>query len=199
MQSFAQHLYTFFLHLGGFGLLLMGLADSSFLLLPLGNDILIVGLTAKNPDRYLYYIAMAAAGSIGGCLVLDWLARKGGETWLTKFASKRQLEYVQKHVEKRAGLMLAISALGPPPTPFSPVVAGASAFQYPRTKMFGILVPARLFRLAVPAVLAHFYGKRVLQIADQPWVHPALVALVTLYVAATIYTIVRWWRVGREK
>lgn len=199
MHSFAQHLYAFFAHLGGFGLLLMGLADSSFLILPLGNDILIVGLTAQHPDRFLYYILMALIGSIGGCLLLDWLARSGGEKWLRKFTSKRQFEYVKKHVEERAGLSLLISAAGPPPTPFSPVVAGVAAFQYPRRKMYGILIPARLVRLSIPATLAHFYGRHILQLADNAWVHRALLALVTLYIAATIYTLIRWWRQGRQK
>jgi hypothetical protein len=42
MSHVLQSLATFFFSLGGFGLLLIGILDSSFLFMPLGNGLLVV-------------------------------------------------------------------------------------------------------------------------------------------------------------
>ena len=43
------------MHLGGVGLLIMGVLDSSFLVLPLGNDLLVIALTARQHMKVFYY------------------------------------------------------------------------------------------------------------------------------------------------
>ena len=66
MHGILWEFARFFAHLGGFGLLLLGILDSSFLFMPLGNDLLVVALTAQRHNRMLYYAAMASAGSVIG-------------------------------------------------------------------------------------------------------------------------------------
>ncbi len=78
MHAFAQHLYVLFAQLGAAGLVLLGVLDSSFLFMPLGNDLLLVGLTTQHHSRIYYYVPLAAFGSMLGVLVLDLVARKGG-------------------------------------------------------------------------------------------------------------------------
>jgi membrane protein YqaA with SNARE-associated domain len=58
-------------HIGGIldgpAMFLIALLDSSFLSIPEGNDILIVGLSiGKAWSRIAYYVAVTAAGSITG-------------------------------------------------------------------------------------------------------------------------------------
>ena len=53
--------------------------DSSFLFLPLGNDLLLVALTARNHGSMPFYVVMATVGSVLGCLLMDIVSRKGGE------------------------------------------------------------------------------------------------------------------------
>lgn len=48
--------------LGGVGLLLSALIDSSFVPLPLVTDLLLMELSSRHPLRMPYYAAMAAAG-----------------------------------------------------------------------------------------------------------------------------------------
>src|SRR6266540_1985280 len=101
--------------MGGVGLILMGLLDSSFLFMPLGNDLLVLGLTANHPRRLLYYASMATVGSLAGCALIDWISRKGGEEGLSRVLPKRRIEYVKRKVSKNAGWPLAVAALMPPP------------------------------------------------------------------------------------
>ena len=50
----------------GIGLLVLGILDSSFLFAPLGNDLLVVAVTARHRDipEMLYYAGMSTVGSV---------------------------------------------------------------------------------------------------------------------------------------
>ena len=47
MHELIRHALHFFGRMGGFGLIRFGILDSSFLFLPLGNDLLLIVLTAQ--------------------------------------------------------------------------------------------------------------------------------------------------------
>src|ERR1051325_9254680 len=106
--------------MGGFGLVLLGILDSSFLFMPLGNDLLIVALTARRHSLMPVYAALASTGSVLGCLLIDVVFRKGGEGGLEKHLSRKRLDYIQRNVKKSAGWALAVACLMPPPFPFTP-------------------------------------------------------------------------------
>ena len=72
--------------IGGVGLLLIGFLDSSFLPLPIINDLLVVELSMRNHARMPYYALMATVGSVLGCVFLYFIARKGGEIFFRKRA-----------------------------------------------------------------------------------------------------------------
>src|SRR5580692_2334551 len=120
---------------GGLGLLTLGAFDSSPLVVPLGNDLLVLALSARYHDRMLYYALMATLGSLIGCMLTVWLGQKGG-TQLKKFASRERLLNIEKKMQKNAAWTLIVASLMPPPFPFTAVVAGAAAFKYPSKKLF---------------------------------------------------------------
>jgi membrane protein YqaA with SNARE-associated domain len=179
--------------MGGFGLLILGILDSSFFLfMPLGNDLLMLGLTAQNHKKLLYYAAMAAAGSAIGCLLTDAVARKGGEEGLPRLLPPKRIEYVKKKLSKKAGWAIALGALMPPPFPFTAFVAASAAFQYPRKKLFSVLVPARFARFCVIGLLAIFFGDGVLRIADSPFVEYTLIGVVIISIVGSAVSVYRW-------
>src|ERR1700759_1967848 len=104
MHNFAHALFQFFWHLGGPGLLILGILDSSFLFAPLGNDLLVVAMTAHYHSlaRGLYYAAMSTVGSVMGCLLVDVLLRRAGEKGLETYLPKGRVDYVKKRMEKNA-------------------------------------------------------------------------------------------------
>src|ERR1044072_6670610 len=78
--------------LGGLGLILMGLIDSSVIPTPGGLDALTIVLTAHERDDWIYYAAMATVGSVLGGYITYRLGRKGGEKALEQKLSKKKIE-----------------------------------------------------------------------------------------------------------
>jgi membrane protein YqaA with SNARE-associated domain len=200
MKHLTGVLFGLFAKSGGFGLLVLGILDSSFLFAPLGNDLLVVGLTARQRDlpRMLYYAGMSTVGSVLGCLLVDVVFRKAGEKGLEKHLSKRRLEYVKRKVTGNAAWALVVAAIAPPPFPFTPFVMAASALQYPRKRMLAVTGVARMFRFTVLGVLAYFYGKRILKWADSDVVQWVLIGLVVFCTIGSIVSVVGWIRRSRK-
>lgn len=119
VHALVRHLYLRLAHLGPWGLLILGALDSSFLFLPLGNDLLIVGLTTQHPEILPLYAPVATLGSILGCIFLDLVVRKQGEEGLEKIAGKKRMKYLKKKIAERAAFSLALASLAPPPFPFT--------------------------------------------------------------------------------
>jgi membrane protein YqaA with SNARE-associated domain len=189
----------FFAHLGGLGLLLLGILDSSFLFMPLGNDLLVVGLTASRHGRMPYYAGMAAAGSVIGCYLTDLVCRKGGEKGLKEKFSGRAFQYVENRIKKNAGPALALACVLPPPFPFTPFIIVMSAMQYPRWKMLGIVAAGRAIRFSVEGVLAIFYGRRILEFAKNDILQDIVIGLVVVSVIGSIWSIYTWVQRARTR
>src|SRR5260370_19070488 len=67
------------IHLGGPGLILLGLADNSPIPLPGSMDVATILLAAHNRNMWIYYAIMATAGSVLGGYLTYRIARKGGK------------------------------------------------------------------------------------------------------------------------
>lgn len=181
----------------------MGVLDSSFLFMPLGNDLLVIALTARHEARMPYYAVMATLGSVGGVLLIDVLSRKGGEKGLTGRVPPERLAYIKGKMEKRAGWAIAIASLMPPPFPFTPFVIAAAALQYPRKRLLAIIAASRLLRFSVAGVLAIIFGRRIIKMADSPIVEYTIVFIVIVSIAGSAFSIYSWIRrskgAGRAK
>jgi len=182
---------------GGWGLLTLGAFDSSPLIVPLGNDLLLLALSARYHDRMLYYAVMATLGSLIGCLATVWVSRKGASQ-LKKVASSDRLGNIQKQVEKRAGWSLVLASLMPPPFPFTPIVAAAAAFKYPRKKLFSYVGVGRFARFVIEGALAIHYGRWIIRQARSPILEDAMIALIVISIGASAITIYQWKERGKR-
>lgn len=146
---------------GGGGLFVVTFFDSSVLSFPFFPDAVLIQLCVANPARMPYYAAMAALGSLCGCVVLYGLAKKGGEAFFHKHA-RRKAEKIKEWVEKNAFLSAFIPAILPPPFPFKPFVLAEGVFQVPwRTFVMAILL-GRGLRYGAEGILAVRYGDSAL-------------------------------------
>jgi membrane protein YqaA with SNARE-associated domain len=193
LKALVLHLASFLASLGALGLFLFGIIDSSFFFLPLGIDLLLVALTARHHDRMLLYAAMCAAGSVIGCFTTDWLSRKGGEAGLEGRVSPRRLAYVQKQVTKHGGVALALASMMPPGFPFTIVVVVAAALKYPRAKLLSIVAVFRFIRFAIEGLLAIWFGRRILKMAELPAVQWAIFVIVVVSVVGSAWSIYGWF------
>jgi membrane protein YqaA with SNARE-associated domain len=144
---------------GGLGLFLIAFLDSSVLTFPVINDLLLIDLSIHSPARMPYYAAMATLGSVGGCLLLYYIARKGGEAMFRKNAGPRA-ERIQAWIKRNGFVSILLTALLPPPTPFKVFVIAAGALKMPvRTFVLGLMV-ARGLRFFAEGFLAIKYGNQ---------------------------------------
>lgn len=198
MKAIAGHLFVVFTHLGGLGILLLGVLDSSFLLfVPLGNDLLIIAMSAKRHSLMPYYAAMAAAGSLLGCALTDAVARKGGEKGLENHVPAKRLEYVKKRVKNNAAWALSFAALMPPPFPFTAFVAAAAALQYPRKKLLALVGASRLVRFSIEGTLAILMGRKLLRLARTRTFEDAVVLLMVVSIVGSVISVYAWARRSR--
>ena len=126
-MKFFHPLLHFLFHIGYFGPLLMGVLDSSFLFLPFGNDLLVVGLVAQHKHGVPLYVLAAACGSTLGVLALAMVSRKLGEEGIRKLAGQKKYDRLKKRVGTHSGVAVLIGGLAPPPFPFTMVIAAAAA------------------------------------------------------------------------
>jgi len=200
MKHLGQVLMAAVWKFGGFGLFALGILDSSFLFAPLGNDLLVVAMTARNRSipLMLYYAAMSTAGSVLGCLLVDLIFRKAGEKGLERHLSRRRLEYVKGKVSGNAAWAVVIASIAPPPFPFTPFVMAAAALQYPRKRLLALTAASRMFRFTALGVLALLYGKRILEWAESDVIQWLLIGLVVVCVAGSVVSVVGWIRRSRR-
>jgi membrane protein YqaA with SNARE-associated domain len=199
LRSFLFQIAWTLYALGGIGLLIMGVLDSSFLFMPLGNDLLVIALTARHEARMPYYAAMATAGSVLGVLLIDIISRKGGEKGLEGRVPEHRLEYLKQRIRRRAGWAISFAALMPPPFPFTPFIVVAAALQYPRRRLLAVVAASRLVRFSVAGALAIVFGRRILQMAESPALQYGVVALVLVSVAGSAFSIYSWIKRSKHK
>jgi membrane protein YqaA with SNARE-associated domain len=172
---------------GGLGLFLIAFLDSSVLTFPVINDLLLIDLSIRFPARMPYYAAMATIGSVGGCLLLYYLARKGGEAMFHKHAGPRA-QTIRAWIKRNGFLSILVTALLPPPNPFKIFVIAAGAFEMPvQTFVLGLLA-ARGIRFFGEGFLAIRYGNQASQFLVT---HKLEVAGITLGVVLCLYLLSR--------
>jgi membrane protein YqaA with SNARE-associated domain len=199
MKHVASVLFALVWKLGGPGLLILGILDSSFLVAPLGNDLLVVAMTSYNRDwaHVLYYSFMSSAGSALGVMLIDVVVRGLGEAGIERHLPRKRMAYVKTKVQKNAVWALIVAALAPPPFPFTPFIVAASALQYPRMKLFTVVGLARMVRFGGLGVLALLFGHDILRWFAKPYVQWFCLGLVIIAVLASAISVFGWIRRSR--
>jgi membrane protein YqaA with SNARE-associated domain len=186
------------LKLGIGGPLLLGIADSSFLFLPFGNDLLVVILVARDHARIAAYVLSAAIGSTLGVLLLDAVCRKGGEEGLKKWMKPARFAYFKRRMASRAAIAISTACIAPPPFPFTLVIASASAFAYPRQKLLSLVFLARAVRFIIVGLLAIRFGRQILRIANAPETQWIMLGFVLICTIGSALQVMQWVRRSRS-
>lgn len=125
MRVLAFSIRAVAISLGGLGLFLVTLLDSSFLSLPELADLLLIYMVVQHKDRMLFYAAMCTIGSLAGCFVLYLITRVAGEAFMRRHFTERHIERGLKVFQKYGLLALIIPSVLPPPMPFKIFVLAA--------------------------------------------------------------------------
>lgn len=199
-SSWAYAIVSFFRRLGAPGLFFLGALDSSFLVLPFGNDFLLIALVSSSHGPiWIVYVLVSALGSLLGVFVVDLIMRKAGEKGLEKFVKPKRVKQLKKKLDKNVGWVVFTSTLLPPPFPFTPVIMSASALQASRTKLFGGVFVGRLLRFTIEAVLALYFGKHILKFLNSPVLDYVVYSLVGIALIGSILSVMKWLRSNKRK
>jgi membrane protein YqaA with SNARE-associated domain len=182
------------------GVFVMGALDSSVLFfLPFGIDTLVIYLAARHGDLFWLSALLATAGSLTGAAVTFWIGRKAGEAGLGRFVSRERLERIQSQVRDRGAVALAIPALLPPPFPLTPFILTCGALDVSRWRFFGTLGAMRILRFGVEALLARYYGPRIVSTLQSDTFQVVIAGFIAVAVAGTAASAVLLWRNSRPR
>jgi membrane protein YqaA with SNARE-associated domain len=158
LRRLVEFIQPFAASLGGPGLLLVAVLDSSFIPLPEVPDLLLVWFVVQHPSRWLYYAGMTTLGSVIGCYTLYSIFRKGGEAMLRRRFKPERLERGLGVIRRYGLLAVLIPAILPPPAPFKIFVILAGASGIPVRRFLMAVILGRGFRYFAEALLAYHYG-----------------------------------------
>ncbi len=199
MHNLIQHIFQTLLDFGPFGLIILGVLDSSFLFFPVGNDLLLIALVAGHHGNFILYVLAASFGSTMGVLLLDLVSRKAGEEGLKKLTSQKRWNYLNKKMKDNAAVILVLACLAPPPFPFTAMIAAASALQYPRVRLLLVVFGARVVRFTLVGLAAIWLHRDIMRIANSKEFLWFMEGFATLCVIGSILSVVRWVRLSRSR
>lgn len=174
---------------GGPGLFLIAAADASFVSLPEVNDILIVWMVTRTPSMLLYYVAMATAGSVVGCLAVYYLGRKGGEALLRRRFKTARVERALAAFRRYGLAAVIVPSMLPPPVPLKLFVLSAGVAGMTVRQLASSIAIGRGLRYLIEGVLAYYYGEAALGYLRT---HGREVGLIAGAVAAAILALYYW-------
>lgn len=181
------------IHLGGPGLILLGIADNSLIPLPGSTDVVTILLAAHHHEPWFYYTIMAIVGAVLGGYLTYRMARKGGKETLEKRFSQRKVKKVYAIFERWGFAAVAIPAILPPPFPITPMLLAAGALQYPTRKFLTALAVGRGVRFTILGYLGHHYGRTIVKLfALYYW--PVLIALIAFALLGGLYGLFEYKR-----
>jgi membrane protein YqaA with SNARE-associated domain len=194
MHGFVSWLEAFALTIGGPGLFVISLLDSSLFSLPEFNDLLVVLMVLKHPARMPYYALLATLGSVAGCLILFRLSSKGGEAVLRKRFDNRKLDRCKELIERYGVLAICVPALLPPPTPFKPFVVLAGAAGMSQSRFTFAVAGSRAIRYFGIGGLTVWLGPVSRQYLEQNGGALALGAALFIFACGASYFTWQWVR-----
>ena len=174
----------------------MSALDSSFLVLPFGNDLLLIALVSSNREGFTWiaYVLVSAIGSVVGVAILDALMRKAGEKGLERFVSEKRIKQLKTKLENKAGVTVFLATLMPPPFPFTPAVMTASALQSPRKQLLAAVFLGRLVRFGIEAVLALYFGRQLIEYINSDVLSYIVYGLIAIAIVASTFSLIRWFK-----
>jgi membrane protein YqaA with SNARE-associated domain len=186
---------TWVFGLGGPGLIVVGVIDSSVIPIPGSVDVFTVLLTAHHRHWWIYYGAMATVGGVLGGYLTYRLARKGGKEGLEKKIGKRRAIKVYKKFERGGFTTVMLGSMIPPPFPLVPVLMAAGVMQYPAKKFLSALAIGRGIRFFGLAFLGRLYGTAIVSWLNR-YYKPFLYILIVLAILGSLATLVyfKWYR-----
>lgn len=156
---------------GPLGLFLFAIVDGAGVPTPGGLDAALVVLCANNPAAAYFYAAITIVGSLIGCMILFYIARRGGEAYLAKYTSRGRGARFKIWFQHYGLLTIFIPALVPIPMPLKVFVICAGALGVRPSSYLRVLIAARIPRYFALAYLGAQLGTQSWRWITSHWPH----------------------------
>ena len=186
MKSLTAKLGQFLALYGGWGLLAISFLDSSILSLPLVNDLLLIHLAARHPERVVLYAMQSTVGSILGAYLTYAIARGGGKYLLRRISAKR-IARAQHWLDRNDFVSVLVASLLPPPAPFKVFLIAAGILRVNPVRFGTALLVGRGARFLVEGYLGARYGLQAEQYLKENLAWASLVAVAGVVVGTVVY------------
>ena len=185
------------LALGPLGVFLFAIVDGAGVPTPGGLDALLIFLTVEQPQSAYLLATLTLAGSLIGCFILFYVARRGGEAYLAKYTSRGRGARFKTWFQRYGLLTVFIPALVPIPMPLKAFVICAGALGVSPWSFLYVLLAARIPRYFALAYLGSQLGTK-----SWPWLkdHALHLTVFAVVLFVLLYSLVRYvdYRHGRK-
>ncbi len=137
---------------------LLALIDSAGIPLPAGVDALVIALAAVKPTLAVTSATLATVGSTIGCLILFYLARKGGERYFHARMQSGNTARLREWFQRYGLATVFVTALSPIPMPTKAFILLAGALGAKPLAFLLVIVAARAPRYFGLAYLGTQFG-----------------------------------------
>jgi membrane protein YqaA with SNARE-associated domain len=185
--------------LGGVGLVILGIVDSSVIPTFGSLDLLTAILSVKNHELWPYYAAASTLGSLIGAYITYRMASSAGEHWLEKRIGTKRSRQVQGLLTRWGFAAVFVSCVAPPPFPTSAFFIGAGALRYPQGKFISAVLTGRALRYGILGFLAASYSRKILRFLRHPRGFEADAKLIGITMAGFVIVVlfIFLWRQSR--
>src|SRR5207248_3419806 len=187
MARFVHSIQALALMWGAPGILLVAFLDSSILSLPEIADLLVIYMVTTHPARFALYVTTATIGSLGGCLALYYIGKKGGEALMRGRMSTHRYDKTLNAFRRHGVMAVLVPSILPPPAPFKPFVLLAGVADISPLRFTTAILIGRGARYIVEGLLALWYGERAMAYVAENGVAVALAAMVVLLIGFVLY------------
>lgn len=174
---------------GGWGIFAISFLDSSFVPLPLVNDLALIVMASRRPAWWLLYALAATLGSVAGVYALYGIARGGGK-FVWRKSAPQSIARAQKWLERNDFVAILVASLLPPPAPMKAFVLAAGVLRVNALRFLLALLVGRGLRFGAEAWLGARYG---VQAQDYVRHNLAWASLAMAVIVLGIAALRAWW------
>jgi len=158
-MGFLRSLAGVLLSWGPPGIFLLALVDSAGVPIPEGTDVLLLVIAATNPGRGYLCAVLATVGSALGQMILYWVGRKGGESYLDRRTETGRGRKFRMWFDRYGLLTVFVPTLVPAPLPLKIFVLCAGALGVNRLYFLLVTLAGRIPRYFGEAYLGARVGE----------------------------------------
>jgi len=185
-------------HLGALGLFALAILDGSPIPTLGGPDLVTAILAARHREPWYFYAAVSTIGGVIGSLITYSIARKAGETYLTRKFGERRIHHLFDFIREWGGGAIIVATLLPPPFPATMVFTAAGILGYPTRRYLGAIALGRAIRYGLLAWAAEHYGRHFVRLVRHPERYIGWSILMGGLVILMVATGVLMWRWTRQ-